>query len=350
METPKKEKKDHEKKEKKDHRSLEVLFDNEKLNHVTGNDCYVLTNAISLQHVRKGTERMRGVVAKKTIPKGSFWLEWRKYSVLHYAANYCKNQVDYLIEQMMQPYEWTDHLEFLTMFGYKDVKLPRVMNPKTLTLMDNVVVSITDTGTPILSMLNHHIDGNVDYYWYEHDHHDGKKTEWFRFCCTNRVIQKGEELTVSYFSLQDSSEEISKKYYMERGLEVEPVMTIRMEAWDSMRDQVVTKMKENLLFSQIKQDLVNLIVGKPCVLSRNDIAETHELSSPDSMPPPFVGKFVLHLIGNGHYTLEKVEHLLQIKFHSLFPYCATYVEDRLTSMRDIFLVLQSYSKKNNKKT
>jgi len=284
---------------------------------------------VHLQQVVKNNTTMRGVFASKDIPKGSFWLEREAYSVIDHLLSGFTTEPDALVKEMMRPYQNKQFSNFLVVFGYKDI-----------TMSLNVIVTKTiSEGAPGLSMLNHCINGNVDYYWYEHDYKDAGPPELLRLCCTNRLIQEGEELTTSYFSLADTAATVSNRYYKDRKFEMEKTAEPLLNIWDEVRDKTNTYMGNNPIFLQIQQDLINSIDGKPCMLSEKDIKKEEELIL-DSIASDFVGTYVINTMCKGHYTLKKIEHLLQIRFWRLFP-CESFIKDRLNYMRCILSFIKN---------
>lgn len=392
--------------------SLQELIETMEIILVTDENAFKKKHVVCLENVKKEEKTMRGVVAAVDIPKGSCWLERKTYSVTKYLVNQFSGSelpMDSLMKEMMEPYENKTYADFLTMFGYKDVELS----------LNNVVSTSISNGAPLLSMLNHDINGNVDYYWYGYDHKDGKKPEIIRFCCTNRVIQKGEELTTSYFSLHDTEDVVRNRYYKDREFAIEETAESLLSIWDSARDSIVEYMKKNPVFLQIKRDLVHTTEGKPCLLKQDikkegklpkeiysmnkkingdcgicwdaitfrGILNTRITRKDDGdmkcgpcdhlfcfkcikewskknntcpicrqtftriaifpiMPSDFVGKFVIAEMCNSHYTLKKINHLLDIRFSQLFPCCETFVEDRLKYMKRIFTLLEPKDTRN----
>lgn len=317
--------------------SLQELIETMEIILVTDENAFQKKHVVCLENVKKVVDdqekTMRGVVAAVDIPKGSCWLERKKYSVTKYIVNQFSGSelpLDSLMKEMMKPYESKTYADFLTMFGYKDVKMA----------FNNVVSTSISNGAPLLSMLNHDINGNVDYYWYGYDFKDGKKPEIVRFCCANRVIRKGEELTTSYFSLHDTEDVVRNRYYKDREFAIEATAESLLSIWDSIRDSMVEYLKKNPVFLQIKRDLVHTTEGKPCLLSEQDIKKEGDLGELPAMPSDFVGKFVIAEMCNSHYTLKKINHLLHIRFSQLFPCCETFVEDRLKYLKRIFTLLE----------
>jgi hypothetical protein len=324
--------------------SLQTLIETMEIILVTDENAFKQKHVVCLENVKKVVEdqekTMRGVVAAVDIPKGSCWLERKTYSVTKYLVNQFSGSelpMDSLMKEMMEPYENKTYADFLTIFGYKDVKLS----------LNNVVSTSISNGAPLLSMLNHDINGNVDYYWYGYDHKDGKKPEIVRFCCTNRVIQKGEELTTSYFSLHDTEDVVRNRYYNDRKFAIEETAESLLSIWDSARDSIVEYMKKNPVFPQIKRDLVHTIDGKPCLL-KQDIKKEGELGKLPAImsSSDFIGKFVIAEMCNSHYTLKKINHLLHIRFSQLFPCCETFVEDRLKYLKRMFTLLEPKDTRN----
>ena len=318
--------------------SLQKLIETMEIILVTDENAFKKKHVVCLENVKKEEKTMRGVVAAVDIPKGSCWLERKTYSVTKYLVNQFSGSellMDSLMKKMMEPYENKTYADFLTVFGYKDVELS----------LNNVVSTSISNGAPLLSMLNHDINGNVDYYWYGYDHKDGKKPEIVRLCCTNRVIQKGEELTTSYFSLHDTEDVVRKRYYKDREFAIEKTAESLLSIWDSVRNSIVEYMKKNPVFLQIKRDLVHTTEGKPCLL-KQDIKKEGELGKLPAMPSDFIGKFVIAEMCNSHYTLKKINHLLDIRFSQLFPCCETFVEERLKYMKRIFTLLEPKDTRN----
>lgn len=323
--------------DKTNNMSLQELIDNVEIIFVTDQIAVKKKKVVCLKNVTKvvGNQEvtMRGVVAAADIPKGACWLERNEYSASKYIVHQfsgSKLPMDSLMKEMMKPYENKTYAGFLTMFGYKDVEMS----------FNNVVSKSISNGAPLLSMLNHDINGNVNYYWYGYDYKDGEKPEILRLCCTNRVIQKGEELTTSYFSLHDTEDVVRNRYYKDREFAIEVTAESLLLIWDSSRDIIVEYMKKNPVFLQIKRDLIHTIDGKPCLLSEQDIKKEGQLGKLPAMPSDFVGRFFIAEMCNSHYTLKKINHLLQIRFSRLVPCCETFVEDRLKYMKHIFTLLE----------
>ena len=313
--------------------SLQKLIETMEIILVTDENAFKKKNVVCLENVKKEEITMRGVVAAVDIPKGSCWLERKTYSVTKLLVNQFSGSelpLDSLMKEMMEPYESKTYADFLTMFGYKDVEMS----------FNNVVSTSISNGAPLLSMLNHDINGNVDYYWYGYDHKDGKEPEILRLCCTNRDIQKGEELTTSYFSLHDTEGVVRNRYYKDRKFAIEATAESLLSIWDSVRNSIVEYMKNNPVFLQIKRDLIHTIDGKPCLRSEQDIKKEGELGKlPAAMPSDFISKFVIAEMCNSHYTLKKINHLLYIRFSQLVP-CETFVEDRLKYLKRMFTLLE----------
>lgn len=313
--------------------SLQELIDTTEIILVIDDDAVNRNKVVCLENVTKDETTMRGVVAAVDIPQGACWLERKTYSATKYIVDQFSGSelpMDSLIEEMMEPYENKTYVDFLTMFGYKDCKVS----------WNNVVSTSISNGAPLLSMLNHDINGNVNYYWYGHDFKDGHEPEIFRFCCTNRAIQKGEELTTSYFSLLDTEDVVRNRYYKDRKLAMEATAEQLLAIWDNVRDSTVKYMEKNSIFMQIQRDLIYTIDGKPCLVSEQDLKKEEGLELGLAMPSDFVGKFVIATICNNHYTLKKINYLLQIDFSRLFPCCETFVESRLKYMRRIFTLFE----------
>ena len=135
--------------------SLQELIETMEIILVTDENAFKQKHVVCLENVKK-EKTMRGVVAAVDIPKGSCWLERKTYSVTKYIVNQFSGSelpMDSLMKEMMEPYENKTYADFLTVFGYKDINMS----------LNNVVSTSISNGAPLLSMLNHDINGNVHY-------------------------------------------------------------------------------------------------------------------------------------------------------------------------------------------